>query len=45
MATAGNVTELKQEESLEITKGIAEFSANLKYEDLSDNVIEGAKKS
>ena len=45
MATAGNVTELKQEESLEITKGIAEFSANLKYEDLSDDVVEGAKKS
>ncbi|MEL0107884.1 MAG: MmgE/PrpD family protein [Rhodospirillales bacterium] len=42
---AENVTELKQDQSLEITKGIAEFAANLKFSDLPGEVVEGAKKS
>ena len=41
---AEKITELKQE-SLEITRGIAEFSANLTFADLPEDVVEGAKKS
>ena len=44
MAMAEKVTELKQE-SLEITKGLAEFSSNLTFADLPADVVEGAKKS
>ncbi|MEX2451249.1 MAG: MmgE/PrpD family protein [Rhodospirillales bacterium] len=44
MATAEKVTELKPE-SREITRGIAEFSANLTFKDLPADVVEGAKKS